>query len=246
MAGTRKKATATLRRPRRPGRPGGATHTDAVRAELLRAARELFAERDFRAVSVRDIARAAHVNPAMVHYHFGDKQGLYRAMLDDALGPVLQRFQHAIADPSGAEGEVRVAQVLRMVMTIMAREPWVPRLVVREVLADDGPFRDMFIREFASRGAGRVPALIEREIACGGLRPDLDATLGALSLLSLALFPFFALPIAQKVFGIRMTDEFVVRLIEHTARLYCEGAAPRPEKRQRSSIRRSASRRMIT
>src|SRR5512147_2679635 len=56
---------------RRPGRPEGAAHRETVRADLLQAARELFAKRDFTAASVREIAAAARVNPAMIHYHFG-------------------------------------------------------------------------------------------------------------------------------------------------------------------------------
>jgi TetR/AcrR family transcriptional regulator len=218
------KPVRRIRATRGRGRPAGAAHTDAVRFELLRAARELFSSRDFKAVSVRDIARGARVNPAMVHYHFGDKLGLYRAMLEETLGPPLQRLQDMLASPVPRPEDASVRQVLRSIMTTMAHEPWVPRLVVREVLAEDGPFRNVFIREFASRGAGRLPALLRSEVARGRMRADLDTTLGALSLISLALFPFFALPIAREVFGIRMTDEFVARLVEHTARLYEQGA----------------------
>jgi TetR/AcrR family transcriptional regulator len=223
------------------GRPGGAAHTDAVRLELLRAARELFARRDFKSVSVRDIAGAARVNPAMVHYHFGDKLGLYRAMLEETLGPVLQRLQEMLAGPVPRSADASVRQVFTSIMTMMAHEPWVPRLVVREVLAEDGAFRSVFIREFASRGAGRLPSLIRAEVARGRMRADLDATLGALSLISLALFPFFALPITREVFGIRMTDRFVARLVEHTARLYEEGARPiagRRDKVSAATVRR--------
>jgi AcrR family transcriptional regulator len=214
-------------RRRRPGRPGGAAHAEAVRAALLQAARALFAEHDFEAVSVRDIARTAQVNPAMVHYHFDDKQGLYRAMLQETLGPVLARLHEVLLAPPSAADEP-VAELLRAIMITMAREPWVPRLIVREVLAGQGPFRDMFIREFAARGGGRLPALLKREIAAGRVRTDLDPTLGALSLMSLALFPFIALPVAQQLFGIRMTDAFVTHLVEHNARLYCDGVRVTP------------------
>lgn len=216
-----KRRRAAVRR--RPGRPGGADHTGAVRSALLRAARDLFAHRDFRAVSVRDIARAAHVNPAMVHYHFGDKQGLYRAMLEETLGPVLRRIQELAGDER-AGLEATVPELLRAMMTLLAHEPWVPRLIVREVLAEDGPFRELFVREFASRGAGRLPILLKREIERGRVRRDFDVTLGALSFMSLALFPFLALPVAERLFGLHMSDDLVARLIEHNARLYYEGA----------------------
>ena len=214
-------------RGRRPGRPGGVEHAAAIRAALLKGARDLFTRRDFKSVSVRDIARKARVNPAMVHYHFGDKQGLYRAMLQETVGPVLQKVQ-ALMDRDGPRADTSIHDALEAVMTMLAREPWVARLIVREVLAEEGPFREVFIREFAARGGGRVPQLLAREIASGRVRADVDPTLGALSFMSMALFPFIALPVAEKVFGIRMTDAFTQRLVEHSTRIFYEGVAGHP------------------
>jgi len=214
---------------RRPGRPEGTAHRETVRADLLRAARELFARRDFTATSVREIAAAARVNPAMIHYHFGDKDGLYRAMLQDTLGPVLQKIQE-LMDRSNRDSQASIHDALEAMMTMLAREPWVARLIVREVLAEEGPFRELFIREFAAKGGGRVPQLLEREMANGRVRKDLDPTLGALSFLSMALFPFIALPVAEKVFGIRMTDAFTRRLVDHSTRLFYEGAGQKPSR----------------
>ena len=52
-----------------------------TRERLLAAAERLFADRGFRKVTVRDICREARANVAAVNYHFGDKLGLYREVL---------------------------------------------------------------------------------------------------------------------------------------------------------------------
>ena len=52
-----------------------------VRCRLLEAAILLFAERDFDGVGIREIARKAQANSAMVQYHFGGKEGLYLAAM---------------------------------------------------------------------------------------------------------------------------------------------------------------------
>ncbi|HNP56582.1 MAG TPA: TetR/AcrR family transcriptional regulator [Gordonia sp. (in: high G+C Gram-positive bacteria)] len=59
----------------------------ATRERLLSCAEELFAQSPFDAVSVRAICAAAHANVAAVHYHFGTKEDLVVALLDERLVP---------------------------------------------------------------------------------------------------------------------------------------------------------------
>lgn len=57
------------------GRP---TTTSAdTRRKLVVAATGLFAEAGYKSVSIRDVARAAGVNSALINYHFGGKDGLF-------------------------------------------------------------------------------------------------------------------------------------------------------------------------
>lgn len=55
-----------------------------TRARLLGAAAEQFSRRGVEAASLRDVARAAGVSLATIHYYFGDKDALYSACLDHA------------------------------------------------------------------------------------------------------------------------------------------------------------------
>jgi len=49
---------------------------------ILSAAMRLFAAKGLRAVTVREICKAAGVNVAMINYHFRGKDGLYRACME--------------------------------------------------------------------------------------------------------------------------------------------------------------------
>lgn len=52
-----------------------------TKLKLLEAASEVFVEQGFRNARVRDICRRAGANVASVNYHFGDKTGLYKEVL---------------------------------------------------------------------------------------------------------------------------------------------------------------------
>ena len=69
-----------------------AEHSGPTRAELAKIALELFAERHFASVSIRDIGRAAKVNSSMIYYHFKDKEHLFRAAIDTAIDEAFQLF----------------------------------------------------------------------------------------------------------------------------------------------------------
>jgi AcrR family transcriptional regulator len=58
-------------------------------ARILAAARELFAERGYDRTTIRAVAGAAGVDPALVMRYFGDKEGLFRrAVLEPAEQPL--------------------------------------------------------------------------------------------------------------------------------------------------------------
>lgn len=97
-----------------------------TRAKLIATAERLVAEQGLGSVSVRDITSAAGVNPASLHYHFGSKDGLIRAVLEDR-DPIISSLRSKHLDalpakPTVAElADAMVSPVYEMV-TIEAGE----------------------------------------------------------------------------------------------------------------------------
>src|SRR5262249_1862460 len=60
-------------------------HPDLGRAEILRAATELFARNGFERTSMADIGAAAGVSRGLPAYFFGGKEDLYRAAMENAV-----------------------------------------------------------------------------------------------------------------------------------------------------------------
>lgn len=75
-------------------------------AAILAAARELFAERGFQGTSIRAVAAAAGIDPALVMQYFGNKDGLFAAAARSTveLDPLLEATSHEL--PRAALGHV--------------------------------------------------------------------------------------------------------------------------------------------
>jgi AcrR family transcriptional regulator len=76
------------RRARRGGRPTGRRPGNpGTREAVLAAARAAFAERGFDGATIRGIATAAGVDPALVHHYFGSKDKLFLAAVQAPADP---------------------------------------------------------------------------------------------------------------------------------------------------------------
>jgi AcrR family transcriptional regulator len=82
------------------GRRPGKTDT---RKELLAAARRMFAAGGYDNTSVRDIAAAARVDPALIRHYFGSKAELFRATMGWPFEPA-QIAAQVIGDDRGEIG----------------------------------------------------------------------------------------------------------------------------------------------
>ncbi|HEY3011702.1 MAG TPA: helix-turn-helix domain-containing protein, partial [Gemmatimonadales bacterium] len=104
----------------------------ATKAHILDAAERLFAERGFSSTTVKQIARGARVNSALLYYYFGDKERLYRAVLErmvDALvSRTMGRLEADVPPPTRLRGFIEA-----QVETIIAH-PCLPKLFVRELV----------------------------------------------------------------------------------------------------------------
>lgn len=70
-----------------------------VATEIARQAARLFATRGYDATPVRAIAEAAGVTCPTLYYHFGNKEGLARALLQEPLSRLVRNIEELLAQP---------------------------------------------------------------------------------------------------------------------------------------------------
>ena len=77
------------------------------RADLLRAAREVFAVRGYHGASIDDIASAAGVSKALIYEHFAGKKDLHASLLAEEAGELFGRLGSAASGGEDDEARLR-------------------------------------------------------------------------------------------------------------------------------------------
>ena len=83
------------------GRTKKAEQGEATRAELVRVARELFAERGYAGVGTEEIVRRAEVTRGALYHHFRDKKDLFRAVHEQLERELVESIGERIAGVLG-------------------------------------------------------------------------------------------------------------------------------------------------
>lgn len=101
------------------------------RARILAAAEAEFAERGYRGATTAAVARRAGLPKANVHYYFGTKQALYRAVIDDILGLWLASLDEITEDRDPAEA---LSDYIRAKVMYSRDRPLASRVFANELI----------------------------------------------------------------------------------------------------------------
>jgi len=102
----------------------------STRGQILKAADRLFGGKGFDAASVREIAEECGVNKALVHYHFGSKDGLFESVLDNYYQRLDRILQEAMQQPGSPRD--RIFNMLDTYVDFLAQNRNFSRIVQRE------------------------------------------------------------------------------------------------------------------
>ena len=200
---------------------------ELTRDRLLNEAEELFAQRGYHAVSVREITKAAESNLAAVNYHFGNKQNLYlevfrsrwlprasriqqsfRQSLKNNGNPtpnmVVQSFARAFLEgPMSADERTRH---LKLISGELVQPTEAFELVVEQV------FRPLFDKLLEDLQKVMPDTIDEKQMV-----------LNVFSILSMVLYFNLARPLISSFVGGQEGNELETRLVDHIVQFSLNG-----------------------
>ena len=130
------------------------------------AAELAFATVGYGAAKLADIANRAGIRRPSLLYHFGTKEALY----ERTVARCFERLSAALTETMSAEGEFvqRIDRTVARYVEFLDAEPQLARIVLRELLDENGPGRPILLRQLAPlldtverfievHGEGQVP-----------------------------------------------------------------------------------------
>lgn len=165
----------------------------SVEQKLVDAAREVFYEKGYDGATVRDIAKKAAVNLALLHYYFRTKDKLFEVVFQDALNLLFRKLNKALTADVNIFGKIEL--MVSSYITTVSKHPQIASFLMREFSLDRSAIwevigshpqkkniidnYDKFFRELIEAGQE-------------GIIKDIDPKQLCIDILSLSLFPFMA------------------------------------------------------
>jgi AcrR family transcriptional regulator len=180
---------------------------------LLEAAGEVFAEVGYHEATVRSICQRAQANIAAIHYHFGDKERLYTAVLQFGARKVLERFPPDRGlGPSSTPEERLFAYVRSFISRFLdpAGPDWYGKLCAREMMEPTQAL-DALVRDIIRPLAERLHVIV-RDLSQHSLAEE-QVRLCSMSVIGQCLFYHHNRPAIERLYGTELYAGASIELI---------------------------------
>jgi TetR/AcrR family transcriptional regulator, regulator of cefoperazone and chloramphenicol sensitivity len=193
-----------------------------TRQRVFEAAAELFAERGYPNVTIRDICSAAQANVAAVNYYFHDKWGLYEELIRMIVEEGRRTQQAAHESPEGASPEERLRNYIHSFLKHALtgdKSDWRSKLMARE-FTEPTPGLDLFIEQVIRPNSERVGALIAELMGLPATDWRVGACVGSVQ----SQMVGYLSPIVKRLVPmLEFTPQVIAGIAEHITRFSLAG-----------------------
>jgi TetR/AcrR family transcriptional regulator, cholesterol catabolism regulator len=156
------------------GSPGGAGRSER-RADVMQIAAGLFAQKGFRATTVREIADAAGILSGSLYHHFDSKESIGDEILLSFINDVLADYRAAAS--SGGPPRAVIEQIVRSTSQTLSRHRAALAMLQNDWSYFSTQDRFAYVRKAVNEIERTWIAQFERGKEAGVFRADLDARL---------------------------------------------------------------------
>lgn len=161
------------------------TKDKSTKEAILDSALELFALQGYDATSTRQIAQKSGANLSAISYHFGSKEGLYKASFHHCFGFVEGILDSAPNTPMG-----KITHYANKISELHQKKPYMGRLFIQNVI-NAKPFMLDDIAKWQTKMRGFFFEALQDGVREGIFRADIDIASSTIALFGIVNFYFF-------------------------------------------------------
>jgi AcrR family transcriptional regulator len=167
--------------------------------DLLKAAETTLAHKTAKEATVREIARAAGTNEAMVGYYFGSKNGLLTALFQD----VMSKGPHTNAGKiiTACTYQESIRPLIEQMHNYCRSRKSLIRMIALEMLADSSAIRDLYVDKYPGFTVSFISDVIREMIDQGIYDHTPNVDFFSISIMSNILMPTALLHPAASAIG---------------------------------------------
>lgn len=201
-----------------------------TRSKLIEIATPLFATKGFSAVSVRELTVAAQINLSAISYYFSGKEGLYQAILEEQLSPLLQALR-IVASKDSLSPIERLTLYADQIADIHRQRPFLARFMNSEVV-NATEYGGAIIERHLTQLYQFIQDALQEGIVNGDFRADLNVAFTAISLVGILNFYFITKPLIGKF--IPLSENANAEYTVHAFRVFLYGTLATNVERRKS------------
>lgn len=152
--------------------------------KILDAAKLIFSKKGFAATRTRDIAEEADINLALLNYHFGSKEKLFKLIVEEKFKELFGTVQPVLSD-AGISLKEKAATLTENYTRLLLEDEDLAMFVLNQIKTDQ-----LLLRDVIQKVKIFTVHVIEKQLRDSGFR--ISVVDYVMNIISLSLFPFLS------------------------------------------------------
>lgn len=188
--------------------------------KIIHAAKDVFHQKGLDGARMQEIADKSGINKALLHYHFKNKETLFRAVFLGAMVEIFPAILQLLNEDKPLQE--KIPNVVNMYINRISENPQLPRFVLNEL--NQNPQVIIETLQGMDTKPTRFIQQVHEAVAAGNLNPTEPFQVVS-DIISLCAFPFIAKPMLQMLSGMNEAEfkRFIEERKMHVSELLLQG-----------------------